>query len=160
MKLLFPAIALLSITSCQSMHSSDPDSMFFSIPAGSTLTLNDDLEITKLNTHALIQAGKVTTENKKSEYDINCRLEFKEFGPRTIKPEIFHIRRTEDGSQWVSRPNIMRFYTEVYLTSEKDTDVIKMECQTWGDGIDRNFTVTEMAEALGQLLSFKFVDKK
>ena len=54
----------------------------------------------------------------------------------------------------------MRFYTEVYLTSEKDTDVIKMECQTWGDGIDRNFTVTEMAEALGQLLSFKFVDKK
>lgn len=160
MKLLFSAIALLSITSCQSMHSSDPDSMFFSIPAGSTLTLNDDLEITKLNTHALIQAGKVTTENKKSEYDINCRLEFKEFGPRTIKPETFHIRRTEDGSQWVSQPNIMRFYTEVYLTSEKDTDVIKMECQTWGDGIDRNFTVTEMAEALGQLLSFKFVDKK
>ena len=160
MKLLLSAIVLFSITSCQSMSSNDSDSMFFSIPEGSTLTLNDDLEITKLNTHALIQAGEVITEKEKNEYDINCRLEFKEFGPRTIKPETFHIRRTEDGSEWVSQPNIMRFYTEVYLSSEKDTDVIKMECQTWGDGIDRNFTVAEMAEALGQLLTFKFDDKK
>ena len=161
MKLLTPLFALLTITSCQSMHSSDPDSMFFSIPAGSTLTLNDDLEISKLNTHALIQAGKVTTENEKSEYDINCRIEFKKFGPRTIKPETFHISRTEDGSHWVSQPNIMRFYTEVYLSSEKDTDIIKMICQTWGDGIDRNFTVSEMAESLGSILTFNFsADKK
>ena len=156
MKSLLSAFTLLSISSCQSMSSNDPDSMFFTIPEGSTLTLNDDLKITELNTHTLIQTGKVTTINEINEYDINCRLEFKKFGPRTIKPEPFNIRRTEDGSEWVSQPNIMRFYTEVYLSSEKDTDVIKMICQTWGDGIDRNFTVSEMAESLAPILTFNF----
>ncbi|NOQ90948.1 MAG: hypothetical protein GQ549_08390 [Gammaproteobacteria bacterium] len=152
--------ALLSITACQAMHSSDPSSMFFNIPSESTLSLNKDLEITSENTHALIQAGKSITKKERNEYDINCRLDFKKFGPRTVKPETFIINRTEDGSEWFSQPTIKRFYTEVYLSSEKDTDIIKLECQTWGDGIDRNFTVTEMQQALGDLLTFDFAINK
>ena len=54
----------------------------------------------------------------------------------------------------------MRFYTEVYLTSDKGTDIIKMECQEYGDPIDRNFTVAEMQQALGDLLVFDLVAAK
>lgn len=155
-KRLLLLLAVFSISACQSAQSSDPGSMFFTIPDGSTLRLNKPLEILPQNTHALIQAGKAIKEKDKNEYEINCRLELKNFGPRTIKPETFRILRTEDAQEWFSQPTIKRFYTEVYLQSDKDTDVIKLHCQYWGDHMDRNFTVTEMQEALGEYFTFNF----
>ncbi|MCG6939371.1 MAG: hypothetical protein LJE83_14525 [Gammaproteobacteria bacterium] len=155
MKIIVTLLPALTISACSSMQSSDPASLLFDIPKGSSLTLNRDLPISENNTHALIQAGKVL-KGKANEYDINCRFDVKKFGPRTIKPETFTIRRTEDGREWFSEPVIMRFYTIIYLDSSKGTDVIKMECQQWGDATDNNFTVAEMAAALGDIFSFNF----
>jgi hypothetical protein len=148
------------VSSCQSLHSNDPSSLAFEIPDGSTLTLNKDLEIPQGFTHALIQAGKARPEKGKNEYEINCSFDMRKFGPRTIKPEVFKITRTEDGHEWFSYLTIMRFYTIVYLESSQGTDVIKLECQQWGDGIDRNFTVAQMAEALGDIFSFSYSQEK
>ncbi len=144
------------LTSCAAMHSNDPNSMFFDIPEGSTLSLNKALSISKTETHGVIQNGTQVNDDDKKDYDINCRLDFKKFGPRTIEPEKFTVTRTEDGSNWVSRPSILRFYTEVYLSSNKNTDVIKMVCQLYGDQIDRNFTVAEMQTALGDFVTFTY----
>jgi hypothetical protein len=156
--LLIPAI--LFINACTSMHSNDPDSMFFSIPKGSTMSLNKPLTLSASDTHGVIQGGKEINDAGRNDYAINCRLDFKKFGPRTIEPETFIVTRTEDGQDWISRPSIMRFYTEVYLSSNKDTDVIKLVCQEYGDGIDRNFTVAEMQRALGDFISFTFDQNK
>lgn len=156
MKSLIIILTLLCITACQAMHSDDPDSMFFSIPRGSTLSLNKSLTIASGETHATVQAGKEIADKDRNFYDINCRLDFKKFGPRTIQPETFKITRTEDGQTWVSQPAIKRYYTEVYLSSDKDTDIIKMECQVYGDQTDRNFTVTEMQQSLGNYISIVF----
>jgi len=142
------------------MHSSNPSSLFFTIPEGSTLTLNKPLDISKAYTHALIQNGQAIDESNKNDYEINCRLDMKAFGPRTIKPETFRITRTEDGTNWISQPSILRFYTEVHLLSNNNTDVIKLECQQYGDQIDRNFTVSEMQAALGDYFSFQFPTTK
>jgi len=54
----------------------------------------------------------------------------------------------------------LRFYTEVYLTSNKDTDIIKMVCQIYGDSTDRNFTVAEMQEALGDFITIEYATIK
>lgn len=156
MKKLLLLLTALTLDACASLHSDDPDSMFFSIPEGSTLSLNKPLTIPAGYTHAVIQHGKKSTDNDKYDYDINCRLDLKDFGPRTIEPENFRITRTEDGQNWISQPSILRFYTEIYLTSDKGTDIIKMVCQQYGDSIDRNFTVTEMQQALGDYFSFTF----
>jgi len=144
------------LTSCAAMHSTDPNSMFFDIPEGATLSLNREMTIMMSDTHGVIQAGKSTKDDDKNEYAINCRLNFKKFGPRTIEPEKFTITRTEDGTNWVSRPSILRFYTEIYLTSNKGTDVIKMVCQEYGDQTDRNFTVAEMQAALGDFITIVY----
>jgi hypothetical protein len=138
------------------MPSDDPNSLFFSIPEGSTLSLNKKMPISSTETHGTIQAGKVITDDEREFYDINCRLDFKKFGPRTIEPENFIVTRTEDGQNWVSQPSILRFYTEIYLKSNKDTDVIKMVCQIYGDVTDRNFTVAEMQEALGDFVTIEY----
>lgn len=156
LRLFILCIAPLIIISCQSMPSDDPNSLFFSIPEGSTLSLNKKMPISSTETHGTIQAGKVITDDEREFYDINCRLDFKKFGPRTIEPENFIVTRTEDGQNWVSQPSILRFYTEIYLKSNKDTDVIKMVCQIYGDVTDRNFTVAEMQEALGDFVTIEY----
>lgn len=156
---LIPMVVLL-LNSCQSMQSTDPTSLSFSIPDGSTLSLNKDLEIPDDKTHALLQAGKLTTGKNRDKYKLNCRFDVKTFGPRTIRPEVFKIRRTEDGQEKVSDAGIVRFYSDVYLDSDKGTDVIKLTCQEWGGKIDRNFTVSEMEAALGDYFTFTFPKSK
>ena len=160
MKKLMLLITAFTVSSCASFNSTDPDSLGFKIPKGSTLSLNKKLSIPRSETHAVIQHGKETTDKDKNEYAINCDLELKEFGPRTIEPEDFKITRTEDGQNWISQPSIMRFYTEIYLSSDKGTDVIKMVCQEYGSQNDRNFTVAEMQTALGDFFSFTFAENK
>ena len=159
MKKSISLLAAFTLSACTSLQSSDPDSLFFSIPEGSTLSLNKQLSIPHNDTHAVVQHGKEVSDNDKNDYAINCRLDLKEFGPRTIDPEDFKIAQTEDGRNWVSEPSIMRFYTEIYLSSNKGTDIIKMVCQEYGSQTDRNFTVKEMQDALGDYFSFTFAEK-
>lgn len=154
MKLLILLLVTFILGACQSLQSNDPDSLFYTIPDGSTLTLNKELTIAKSDTHALIQAGGQIKQHSNNDYEINCRLDMRAFGPRTVKPETFAISRTEDGREWVSQPTTMRFYTEVYLQSDIGTDVIKLDCQQYGGRIDRNFTVAEMQQALGEYFTF------
>ncbi|PCJ83858.1 MAG: hypothetical protein COA54_14855 [Thiotrichaceae bacterium] len=159
MKQYFILSLVTLLSSCAGMHSTDPDSMFFNIPEESILSLNRAMTIPQGDTHGVIQAGQSIKDEAKNEYEINCRLDFKKFGPRTIEPEKFTITRVEDGSNWISQPSILRFYTEIYLTSNKETDVIKMVCQQYGDQIDRNFTVAEMQTALGTYITFNYSTK-
>ena len=160
MKLKFISVSALLLSACQTTQSTDPSLLTFKIPDGSTLALNKDIEVPEYKTHAAFQAGKSTTDRKRNLYQLNCRFDVKEFGPRTIKPESFTIRRTEDGSEWFSHPTIMRFYTILYLDSTQRTDVVKLQCQRWGSSIDRNFTVAEMAAALGNVFSFSYKESK
>jgi hypothetical protein len=158
-KLLLLAIFLLS--SCQTTQSTDPSSLSFKIPKGSTLTLNENLDIPDNKTHAVLQYGKITTDRKKDDYKLNCRFDVKEFGPHTIKPEVFRIRRDESGQEWISQAaGLVRYYTDVFLDSSKGTDVIKLTCQEQGYGMDRTFSVSEMETALGDYFTFNFPESK
>ena len=159
MKKLMLLIISLILSACASHQSTDPDSLSFSIPKGSTLSLNKKLTIPHNDTHAVVQYGKETTDNDRHDYDVNCRLDFKELGTRTIEPEDFKVARTEDGTNWISQPSILRFYTVIYLSSGKGTDVIKMVCQEYGDQTDYHFTVKEIETTLGDYFSFTFAEK-
>jgi len=153
---LLPVAALL-LSSCATTQSTDPSQLSFKIPKGSTLTLNKALEIPADKTHASLQFGKIVTDRERKDYKLNCRFDVKKFGPRTIQPEAFRIRRSEDGQEWISQAaGIIRFYSDIYLDSDKGTDVIKLTCQEQGGKIDRTFTVSEMEPALGDYFTFTF----
>ena len=152
---LIPAAVLL-LSSCQSMQSSDPSSLSFKIPDGSTVSLNKDLDIADGKTHALLQAGKLTTDKDRDDYKLNCRFDVKDFGPRTIKPEVFKIQRNEDGRNMVSEGGIVRYYSDIYLKSDVGTDAIKLTCQQLGYTMDRSASVSEMQTALGDYFTFTF----
>jgi len=160
MRLVTLTIACVLLTSCAALHSDDPASLRFNIPKDSILALNKSLMIAESDTHASIQYGKLVNDNAINYYEINCRLDFRAFGPREIKPENFTITRVEDGTNWISQPAILRFYTELHLASANNTDVITMECQTYGNPTDNHFTVAEMQSALGDFVTVQFAKKE
>jgi hypothetical protein len=154
-------IAALLLSSCATTQSTDPSKLSFKIPEGSTLALNKALEIPDGKTHTALQYGKTTTDKDRDDYKLNCRFDVKKFGPRTIKPETFRIRRSEDGQEWISQTaGILRNYTDVFLDSDKGTDVIKLSCQEQGYQMDRTFTISEMETALGEYFTFTFPKSK
>lgn len=156
MHLIYIPVVLLLITACQGTKSSDPSSSAFRIPQGSTLTLNKELEIPAGSTHALLQSGRLTTAKDSSLYEISCRFDTSSFGPKTIEPEEFRIRRTEDGQREASKGGIWAYYSEIYLDSDKGTDVVMLRCQTWGYNIHWHFSVADMKAALGDYFTFTF----
>jgi len=160
MKILFIPTSIFFFTifliSCQALHSTDPSSLAFNIPPNSTLRLNKKLHVAHGNTHVVIQNGNIVIEKDKDLYNVSCRLEMKAFGPRTVMPDTFNIRRTEDGQEQASGPTILRYSTEVYLYSDHNSDIIKLDCSTWGDRLDGSFPVSEIQKTLGDYFSFTF----
>ena len=156
MKYATPLLAAPMLSACLSMQSDDPSLLSFRVPAGSTLSLNKAIEMPAGQTHVMIQAGQLTGESNRNLYDLSCRLNFREFGPRTIQPEVFKIRRTEEREGWESRPNFYFYATEIYLDSEKGTDVIKMECDTWAMPPSFNFSYADIQQTLGDYVNFQF----
>ena len=150
-----PSVVLL-LTACQGTQSHDPALLTFRMPEGSTLTLNKVLEIPAGNTHALLQFGELTTESRSNLYEVSCRFDVRSFGPRTIEPEIFRIRRTEDGQRRASDAGIWVFFSEIHLDSDKGTDVIMLRCQTWGYGMNWHFSVSDVQTTLGDYFTFTF----
>jgi len=161
MNLKFIPVAVLVLGSCQTTQSTDPTLLTFKIPDGSTLSLNKDLKVPEYKTHAALQAGKLKTDRDIDLYQLNCRFDVKEFGPRTIKPEVFKIRRTESGQEWIAMEGgLLRYYTDVFLNSDKGTDVIKLTCQEQGDVTDKTFTISDMETAVGDYFTFTFPGSK
>jgi len=156
MKFTIIAITTFFLSACMSFKSDDPNSLAFTIPAGSTITLNKKLDVDSGNTHVVIQNGKVVREKEKDLYRVSCRFEMRAFGPRTVKPDTFNIRRTEEGQEQASGPTILRYSTEIYLHSDHNSDIIKLDCSTWGDRLDGSFPVSEIQKTLGDYFHFNF----
>jgi len=111
------------------------------------------------NTHVVIQHGKVVREKDKDLYHLSCRFEMKAFGSRTIEPDTFNIRRTEDSQEQASSPTILRYSTEVYLYSNHNSDIIKLDCSVWSDRLDGSFSVSDIQKTLRDYFSFTFTTK-
>jgi len=156
MKYSLPILLSLLLPACASMHSDDPSMLSFRVPGGSALALKKAIDIPAGKTHALIQSGQVITESNRNQYDLSCRLNFREFGPRTIEPEVLTIRRTEHREGWESRPNIYFYSSEIFLDSAKGTDIINMECGRWAVPPSFNFSFADMQQTLGDIVTFQF----
>ena len=146
----------LLLSACTSMQSKDPSLLSFRVPDGSTLALNRAVTIPAEQTHSLIQSGQLTTGSDRNQYHLSCRLNFREFGPRTIEPEVFTIRRTEHREGWESRPNIYFYTSEIFLNSAKGTDIINMVCGRWAAPPSFNFSFADMQQTLGDFVTFQF----
>jgi len=154
-KLLVLLVAVFLISGCQTSGSADPDSIWFKVPPDSRLVLNQPLEIPTERAHLMLQHGTAATAA--SDFDVGCRFEVKNLGPRTIQPDAFVIRSMASGRQWINQPHTMEFYKIIHLQSATQADIQTMKCSYEDDPrIGRPVTVTQIQEALGNIFTFEF----
>jgi hypothetical protein len=131
------------------------DSPFYKIQSGSKLVLHQQLNIAAERSHVSIQQGETTTGL--DNYAVGCQLEVRKLGPGVVTAGTFTVSRAESSQEWISQPNIMRFYRVIYLKSDKQPDVMNLTCQDWdGPMMGRAISVAEMREALGSIITFEF----
>ncbi len=153
-----PAIVLVA-SACNPMaRTQDVNSRYYSIPAGSRLVLHQDLNYPEGKAHVDIQHGRVVPAL--DNWAVGCELELRKLGPGVVTADTFTVRRAEVSREWVNRPSTMRFYRTIYLDSAKQSNVIKMVCQTWdyplhGDDIP----MSEIHEALGGVATLEFAQQ-
>lgn len=148
-------VGVTLLAGCQTVATNDPAKINFRIPPGSKLVLNRELTIPAGVAHVMLQHGEVGLAA--NEFDVNCRFEVRDLGPRVIQPDSFLITRSGSQREWIDQPTIMRFYKVFHLKSERQADIMPMTCQYWNyPFIGRPVTIREVQEALGGYFSFEF----
>lgn len=148
-------LTILTLAGCNTAQTRDVNSPYYKIPIGSEIILHKDLDIPEGRAHINLQDGVATT--RVGNYNVSCTFSVRNLGPSTIKAGTFTIRETSPGQEWVSRPNIMRFYREFRFTANARPDVMNFVCQDWdGPMMGRPISVPEMEKAVGDYVSFRF----
>jgi hypothetical protein len=148
-------LAIPLLAGCQAMLAQkyDIDSQFYSIPAGSRLVLNRPLNIPAGTAHVVIQPGR----SGANASGVSCQLEVRTLGPVKVQPDAFDITWAENSREWVSQPNIMRFYRRLHLQSAAQPDVLNLVCQDWdGPMLGKYVSIPEMRAALGDVITLEF----
>ncbi|MFV1972845.1 MAG: hypothetical protein ACC648_03920 [Thiohalobacterales bacterium] len=155
MKLLVVLAAVFLVSGCQTSGSNDPASIWFKVPPGSRLVLNQPLEIPAERAHIMLQHGSAATAA--DDFEVGCRFEVKNLGPRTIQPEAFVILSMSSGREWINEPHTMQFFKIIRLQSATQTDIRPMKC-SYEDGplYGQPVTVSQIQEALGNIFTFEF----
>ena len=148
----------LFLAGCQTTATTDVNSVWFKIHPGSTLVLNQPVAIPAGEAHVDLQNGQLS--GGVDEYTVSCSLDIENLGPHTVSPDTFQITDASDSQEWISQPDIMRFYKVLRLRSERQPEVLKLVCQDWdGPLMGRPVTVGEIEKAVGAYITFQFAPK-
>ena len=147
--LLFAAALLAG---CQTTSSTNPDSIWYELPKGSKLVLNQELEIPAGQAHTIVQNAKAGTSA--FMLDVMCRFEVEQLGPRTIHPDTFLITEVAQGRQWVNEPSTMLFYKDLHLQPEQQRAILPMRCGYTDDPLlGEPVTIEQIRETLGSVFT-------
>ena len=146
------------LAGCQTPGTKDTASINFRIPHGSRLVLNREFTIPAGVAHVIFQQGEPGPAA--NEFEVNCRFEVRDLGPRVIQPDSFLITRWSSQREWVNQPSILRFYKVFHLKSESQANILPMTCQVWSYPlIGRPVTIRQVQEALGGYFTFEFAQQ-
>lgn len=173
----FCLLAAGLITACDnSQLVRDEDSQFFSVPLGSTFTLNTEITIQPDNTSVYLQYGKIEPTSNIDFYKPHCKFELYTISEkaRQVKPDTFVVIRIVDQREDVSiawpryaafgmaygdGPVHLTYSTTMYLESSIQPDVFRMECKRWDWPADGEFlSINEMRQALGDYFTLTLAE--
>ena len=172
--MVIPLCAVL-LGACSSEVVRDENSQFFSVPPGSTFALNRDITIQPDQTSVYLQNGSITPVGNVDFYKPNCKFELYTISEqaRVVKPDTFTVTRIVDRREDVSTrwpryaglvmgsdgPSHLTFSTTMYLESQLQPDVFRMDCKRWDWPPTGEFlSINEMREALGDYFTLTLAD--
>ena len=174
---LFPVLMIVTlIAACESQVVKNENSQFYSVPLGSTFTLNREIQIQPDQTSVYMQNGNPGAARDVDFYKPHCKFELLTISTeaRVVKPDTFLVIRIVDQREDVSNswpiyaglglargdgPVHLSYSTTFYLESKIQPDVFRMNCKRWDDPVIGEFlSIHEMRLALGDYFTLKLAD--
>ena len=163
------------ISGCETLTTLEAFPPPYSLPVGSTLSINQDLTVAPNSVSVWIQFGKVVSRKDVDLSLPNCHFEM--YTLRLVEQTIYKdevaITRFVNRSEYVSNGNVMYaslvadaddgggpmaeiFRSEIYLKSAKQPDLFRLTCEEWDDLFNGIYlTVDQIQQALGKIATFK-----
>ena len=177
-KQVYSVLAITILAGCSSNDVKDEGSEFYAVPVGSTLVLNQQVNIHGDQVAVYVQNGELMQYDEVNFYLPNCKFEIYTMSeqPRTVQADSFEIIKVEDDIESTSlqkstdlaaldnaltfgmldRSYVFNYATLMYLNSEKQKDVYRMTCQHWEDLMDdRHLTISQMRQAMGDVFTLE-----
>lgn len=172
-KIALLIIYLLLTLSCDQHAVKDEQSLAYSITVGSTLILNQEVNIGANLGRTFFQSGKITPEKDINIYYPHCSITVNTIRPQiyTILPTRFQIIKVINGEEYAQDnmlfadsnlipvsdgPIITGLVTYYYLQSADEPDVRTLECIQWDSLYENNFlTISETRESLGSIFTLQ-----
>ena len=154
----------------------DENSQFFSVPLGSTFTLNREITIQPDQTSVYLQNGSIVLVRDVDFYRPHCKFELFTISEqaRVVDPDTFVVTRIVDqredvSTEWpryaalgmsgVDGPVHLTYSTTMYLESRIQPDVFRMNCKQWDWPATGEFlSINEMRQALGDYFTLMLAD--
>lgn len=178
LKHVYSVLAIAVLAGCSSNSVKDEDSVFYAVPVGSLLVLNQDVTIAGDQVAVYVQNGKLMLYADVNKYYPNCKFEVYKISeqPRTVQMDIFEIIKVEDDIESsslrksrhlaaldnamllgsIDRSFVFNYATLMYLNSEEQKDVYRLTCQHWEDIMrDRHLSITQMRKAMGDIFTLE-----
>ena len=174
--LLLPLLAVATLLAgCQTPQvGRDADSPYFVPPIGTRLVLEKPIAVRGGQAALFIQTGKVLPYPELDRYDPHCKFELRTVAEerRKVEPDTFLVRKVERYSRSVQRgptepvrvaargsirigadddggPFAEVMTTRLYLHSERQPEVFRMECSHWDDfHFPEHLTLNQMRQTL------------
>jgi len=168
-------ISLLFI-SCSQNIPKDENLYTYSIPVGSTLTLNQPIAISSNLGRTYFQSGKIISEHELNIYYPHCSLTVNTIleYERIISPSEFNIYKVMDNEEYAQGyilyassnitvssdgPIITGLASYYYLTSANEPDVRALECIQWDSPYENNYlSIKEIRNTLGTIFTLNLND--
>lgn len=168
--------SVLLLVACESEPIRDENSQFYSVPLASEFVLNREITIPADNTSVYLQYGKIAASRDVDFYMPHCKFELYTISTksRVVKPDTFLVikivDRREDvsvgapryaglGISYSNGPLHMTYSTAMYLESNMQPDVFRLDCKRWDDpAIGEYLSINEMRGALGDYFTLKLAD--
>ena len=170
----FAAVLLCACDNSQAIR--DENSQFFSVSLGSSFTLNREITIQPDNTSVYLQNGSIEPVGNIDFYQPHCKFELFSISEqaRVVQPDTFVVTRIVDRREDVARqwpryaalgmalgdgPVHLTFSTEMYLKSNTQPDVFRMNCKRWDwPNIGEFLSINEMRQSLGDYFTLNLAE--
>ena len=178
---LVAVLVIVFLAGCTVNDTKDEDSVFYAVPVGSVLVLNQQVDIRGDQVAVYLQNGELMQYREVNFYMPNCKFEIYTMSEqaRTVSQDRFEIVKVVDDIEssalqkstrlaalddavtygLLDKSYVFNYATLMYLQSEQQKDVYRMTCQHWEDVMDdRHLSVTQMRQAMGDVFKLEIKD--
>ena len=176
-------MVIMLLTACGINTTKDEGSVYYAVPVGSTLTLNQDITISGNQVAIFVQNGELLRYREVDFYSPNCKFELYTISdqPRTVNQDSFKITKVVDEIDtaevakstylaaldggmtlsYIDTSYMFNYATVMSLQSEQQTNVFRIACQHWEDLMDsEHLTVAQMRQAMGDVFTLEIKERE